>query len=330
MTKKAGTWRNLILGEILVTHIFIINPYSGQSSLADDLRESLSRIEGLNYYVFNTRCAGYEKDLVGKILHFFRGEKLRFYCCGGSGTMRNMLCGFDDLSDAEVAFFPCGMTNDFLKVFGAEAERFKNIEELINGDVIKVDYIKTNCGCALNTISLGLDSEVQQLTDNYRALQIFSDSLPYTVSLIRSLFLSKLHSYEFEIDDKRYSEYTTETIFGNGIFLGGNLYFSNSDNIFDGKGGFIRAGKMSVVKEIKVVASLIKRDLDYCSKKCSCGEFHKFRLRRTGGKSFWVNFDGEIQKVEKQLEAKIVRQGLNFVVPKGIKAPGGKEVSCNE
>ncbi|MGN1102735.1 MAG: diacylglycerol/lipid kinase family protein [Huintestinicola sp.] len=313
-----------------MTHIFIINPYSGQSSLADDLRERLSRIEGLNYYVFNTRCAGYEKDLVGKILHFFRGEKLRFYCCGGSGTMRNMLCGFDDLSDAEVAFFPCGLTNDFLKVFGAEAERFKNIEELINGDVIKIDYIKTNCGCALNTISLGLDSEMLQLTDNYRALQIFNDSLPYTVSLIHSIFLSKQHSYEFEIDDKRYSDFTAETIFGNGIFLGGNLYFSNSDNIFDGKGGFIRAGKLSAVKEIKIVASLIKRDLDYCSKECSCGEFHKFRLRRTGGKSFSVNFDGEIQKVDKQLEAKIVRQGLNFVVPKGIKAPSGKEESCNE
>lgn len=313
-----------------MTHIFIINPYSGQSSLADDLRERLSRIEGLNYYVFNTRCAGYEKDLVGKILHFFRGEKLRFYCCGGSGTMRNMLCGFDDLSDAEVAFFPCGLTNDFLKVFGAEAERFKNIEELINGDVIKVDYIKTNCGCALNTISLGLDSEMLQLMDNYRALQIFSDSLPYTVSMIHSIFLSKQHSYELEIDDKRYSDFITEAIFGNGVFLGGNLHFSRSDNIFDGKGGFFKAGKLSAVKEIKIIASLINHDLDYCSKICSCGEFEKLRLRRTGGKSFRVNFDGDIQKVEKQLEAKIVRQGLNFVVPKGIKAPGGKEVSCNE
>lgn len=304
-----------------MTHIFIINPYSGQSSLADDLRDKLSRMNGLNYYVFNTRCAGYEKTLVGKVLHFFQGEKLRFYCCGGSGTMRNMLCGFDDLSEAEVAFFPCGMTNDFLKVFGSDAERFKDIEELINGDVINVDYIKTNCGYALNTISLGLDSEMVLLTDDYRSLQIFSDSLPYNAAIMHSILLSKQHSYEIEIDDKRYSGVTAETIFGNGNFLGGNLYFSDSDNVFDGRGGYLKSEKLNAVEEIKILGALIKRDMDYCRRKCRCGEFEHFRIRRTSGSFFMTNFDGELQKVDKVLEARIVRQGLQFVIPKGITIP---------
>ena len=64
--------------------------------------------------------------------------------------MRNMLNGLDDFSNVEVAFFPCGMTNDFLKVLGGE-EPFKNIDALINGKTVPVDYIKTNYGVAINT-----------------------------------------------------------------------------------------------------------------------------------------------------------------------------------
>ena len=113
-----------------MTHIFIINPFAGHQTFADDLRTKLAKVKNLDYFVFNTRYKGYETELVRKILHIFEGEKLRFYCCGGSGTMRNMLNGFDSLDDVEVAFFPCGLTNDFLKNFGKDESRFHNIEEL--------------------------------------------------------------------------------------------------------------------------------------------------------------------------------------------------------
>ena len=304
-----------------MTHIFIINPYAGQSSLADDLRDRLSRISGLNYYVFNTRCKGYEKTLVGKVLHFFQGEKLRFYCCGGSGTMRNILCGFEDLSDAEVAFFPCGMTNDFLKVFGSDAERFKDIEELIYGDVIKVDYIKTNCGYALNTISLGLDSNTVMFTDNYRPLQIFNDNLPYNAAIVHAILLAKQLSYDIEIDGKMISDITAETIFGNGNFFGGNLYISESNNVFDGIGSYLNAPKLNTAEEIKLMGAMIKRDLDYTRKICRCGELKRFSIRRTDGSPFMLNFDGELQSGISFLEAQIIRKGLKFVVPKGITIP---------
>ena len=119
-------------------HIFIVNPYAGEQTFADDLRAKLESIENLNYFVFNTRYAGYEKELVKKAYKIFEGEELRFYCCGGSGTMHNMLQGFDDLSKAEVAFYPCGLTNDYLKVFGKDMERFYDIEELINGEIMEI------------------------------------------------------------------------------------------------------------------------------------------------------------------------------------------------
>ena len=80
-----------------MTHIFIINPFAGHQTFADDLRTKLAKVKNLDYFVFNTRYKGYETELVRKILHIFEGEKLRFYCCGGSGTMRNMLNGFSNV-----------------------------------------------------------------------------------------------------------------------------------------------------------------------------------------------------------------------------------------
>lgn len=53
-----------------------------------------------------------------------------------------------------MAFYPCGLTNDFIKCFSGKEKRFHQIEELINGDVISVDYIQTNGSVALNTLSL--------------------------------------------------------------------------------------------------------------------------------------------------------------------------------
>lgn len=309
-----------------MTHIFIINPYSGQSSLADGLRDKLGTMSGLNYYVFNTRYPGYEKILVGKIRHFFEGEKLRFYCCGGEGTMRNMLCGFDDLSEAEVAFFPCGMTNDFLKVFRPEeAAYFRDIEELIYGDVINVDYIHTNYGAALNTISFGLDTQMCLLMDDYRALKIFGDTLPYSAAIVHSILLTQQQSYDLEIDGEKLSGVSAETIFGSGNYLGGNLYFSDSNNVFDGKGGFISAPKLNSIKEIQIMIAMMKHDMNHIHKVCSHGEFERFSIRRTDGSPFSLNFDGELQSGITQLDAHIVRKGLKFVVPKGLKGGGGNE-----
>lgn len=308
-----------------MTHIFIINPDCAHSRLTDDLRERLSRISGLNYYVFTTRYAGYETEIVRKVLHFFRGEKLRFYCCGGSGTMRNMLNGFDDLSEAEVAFYPCGMTNDFLKMFGSGEKRFEDIEELISGDVIKVDYIRSNFGVALNTISLGLDSEMEILMDDYRFLRIFSESLPYSAAIVHAIFFSKQQSYDIEADGQLISGIATETIFGNGNILGGSLHFTDHSAVSDGKGGFMSAPKLSFGGKIKMFMALLKNRREYINQICSCGEFRKFSIRRTDGSEFMLNFDGELQSCTGRLEARIVHKGLKFVVPKGITGGDGDE-----
>lgn len=295
-------------------HIFILNPYAGKTMFAENLREKLAKINGLDYFVFITRYAGYETELVKKICHYFGGEKLRFYCCGGSGTMRNILNGFEDLSEAEVAFYPCGLTNDFIRCFGEKRKRFYRIEELINGDVISVDYIRTKEGVALNTLSVGMDSNYAAMMEHYRMASIFGKKLPYILALLYVTLLPKSQEYEIHIDGKKLEGQFTEILFGNGCVLGGNIQFIQQADITDGKASYVIVKKKGL---LPLVASLARKDYPGIQKYAECGFCEKIRVRRADGSPIVMNFDGELVRDVCDWEAKVVHKGLKFVVPKG-------------
>ncbi len=302
-----------------MVHIFIINPFAGRKTFADDLREKLSKIENLNYFVFNTRYEGYETEIVKRIQHIFEGEELRFYCCGGSGTMRNMLNGFDDLSTAEVAFFPCGLSNDFLKMFGKDMPRFHQIEELIYGDVVKVDYIKSNYGISLNTLSTGLDAITVRKMNEYRILGKINENIPYILSIIYSLLFSKAYEFEITVDDKVIRDKSIEVFFGNGCIFGATLFFDEHTSIDDGKMIYRFIPKKNIFSLLNTLMAITGKKYDTFDNIMRCGECTKIKFRRTDGVPFTINQDGDLFDGVTECEAEVIRKGLRFVVPKGVK-----------
>ena len=301
-----------------MTHIFIINPYAGQKTFADDLRTKLNSIEGLNFFAFNTRYAGYETVLVKKIQNIFRGERLRFYCCGGSGTMRNMLNGFDDLSQVEIAFFPCGLTNDFLKMFGKDEARFSRIEELICGDTIKVDYIKSNHGVSLNTLSTGLDANCVDKMNDYRILRYINPAVPYTLGVLYSIFVSPLREYEVILDGKANIGKFAEVFIGNGCIFGGNMFFDEHTCIDDGQAISRIIGNKRGFSLIPTLTSVTGRKYDKLEQYMDCSSCRTISMRRTDGEPFTINMDGDLIYNVTDCTAEIVHKGLRLVVPKGV------------
>jgi diacylglycerol kinase family enzyme/CheY-like chemotaxis protein len=306
-------------GRDSVTHIFIVNPYAGKRTFAADLRKRLAEIEGIRYFVFNTREKGKEADMVREILGIFENEKLRFYCCGGSGTMRNILNGFDDLSNVEIAFYPCGLTNDFLKVFGKNEAEFNDIEKLIDGEILDVDYIRSNAGVMLNTFSTGMDAAVIEKMEQYRVLGAFGENVPYTLAALYAVLFAKRYTYEIYIDGKEISGKMTEIYFGNGQVLGGSLAFAPNADIRDGKGDFrlVRAGKG--FSDVPMMYGLLKQQYDKIDANSEYGRFKEIIIRRTDGSSFFMNQDGEAVGNYTEWKAKIVHRGLHLVVPKGVR-----------
>lgn len=300
-------------------HVFIINAHAGKGGFSAGLRNHLAERKDIRYYIMHTRRHRDEAALAREVLSLFEGEKIRIYSCGGSGTFRNVLDGVKDPSKVELAFYPKGLTNDFLKTFGDDQKKFNDVDNLIDGDVIKIDYIKTNYGLALNTFSVGLDTVQVKKMDDFRAMSVFGKKVPYVLGFIAAIFKSIPYELEVIFDDKRHIGKFSEVFFGNGGVIGGILWFEKTTDPVDGKGRLAVVKSMSPINLVKNIAKLLKKDISCLDKNGLSGYVDKLTIRRRDGAAFIVDLDGDLQDPQKEWTAEIVKEGLNFVVPKGVR-----------
>jgi len=300
-------------------HIFIVNTKVAKTSFGDNLRAHLAKRNDIRYFVVNTSRANDEVDAVARFIQLFEGERMRFYACGGSGTMREIMHGTGDYKHVEFAFCPCGQTNDFLKVFGSDIEAFKDIDNLIDGHVERIDYIKTNHGVALNTISYGIDTTLSSTLETVQEYDIFGPLFPFLLSYIKSIVEAKPTLMKIQIDDKVIEDGVTELIVGNGSVLGGMLHFSEHSDCRDGIFEYLIINNCRGLSAVKMLQQMVKNDMENVKKKSLCGKGTRFVVESFDGSDITMNLDGEIVKGSKKWEIEIIKQGMNFVMPKGVK-----------
>lgn len=130
-------------------HIFIMNPAAGKGKAGKiflpRIIETAKRM-GINYEIHRT-MAPYDAQ------HYVKGrcealeaqpeseEILRFYACGGDGTLNEVVNGVFGHKNVEVAMIPSGTGNDFPRSFG-DLKSFENIEGQILGEARAVDVIR--------------------------------------------------------------------------------------------------------------------------------------------------------------------------------------------
>lgn len=296
-------------------HVFIVNPIACEPGFAQKLRKTLEQFPKLSSYVFSTRKQGHEKELVELLCRFFDNEELRFYCCGGSGTLRNMLSGFRDMSKAEVTMVPFG-SSDFIKVFTDDYSLFRNIRSLIYGEVVYVDYIKTNMGPALNELSFGVPTDSLRLSEEIRSTSLGLRHAPYVLSTLYGAFFSPNRIYDIRVDGFKVDcEKTTTMFFTNGSVIGGKYIVGQNEIVDDGYASFAFIPGKSAFQRIGALNAAIAGDRKKFKSYGKTGLSKKIFARRTNGSAFYVNLDGEIF-LTTELKAEVIRQGLKFVIPK--------------
>jgi len=301
-----------------MVHIFIINSNQADKHFSEKLKEHLKERDDLKFFVFNTSHAGMEAEIAQKMVKFFGDEIIRFYCCGGSGTFRNIFNTIVDFNNFEMAFYPCGATNDFLKIFGDKAIYFKDIDNLIDGRVENMDYIKTTNGVAVNTVSFGVDTKLSLTLESMKSFEIFGAKIPYLIAYTHALTGVKHRKLHLVIDRETHTEDVNEMIIGNGSTLGGNMRFTDEANPRDGILDYI----MSVTKYDKTVLQvlllMLKGDLKKLRKYTDYGKASYYEVSTADGKDIYFNLDGEIVKGGSEWTIEVVKEGLKFVVPNMI------------
>lgn len=188
-------------------HIFIVNPAAGKGQAATRI---VPQIEAyfkahpeLSYEVYTTKAQGDGKTHVENAAK--TGEPLRFYACGGDGTLYEVVNGAYKYPNAAVGILPLGSGNDFARIFG-KSDKLLDIDAQVNAETRKFDLIDAGGHVAINQCSMGLDAEVCAKQAYFKKLPGVGGEFAYTLSLFYCLFRRLKSDFKIVIDDDKVIE----------------------------------------------------------------------------------------------------------------------------
>ena len=298
-----------------MVHVFIVDPENCPPDYYSKLRDRLSRIPDLTYYVFTTGVAGDETELAHTVENIFEGEQLRLYSCGNITTARNIIDGIHDLSHIELAIVPQTYIG-YLSPFG-DMEQFTNVENLIDGRIVHTDYIKTNHGLSLNSVVFGIEAYMYKTHDSIASLKLFGRSVPWIMSNIHAMVASPNHTYNIDVDDKSVTRKTTSLILGNVPGTTRFVRWSDNTDITDGAATYAfmyRAGFFSrLIYYFRKMRSIPMDESD--DRFFDIGQTENLKVKDINLKPVLCSLDGKLVSAT-EWKISIVKQGIRLVVPK--------------
>ncbi len=295
-------------------HLFIINPNCGkgisQERCANGIHEAMKDSGITEYDIHITEKAGDGYNYAKKAVD--TGEHIRVYACGGDGTLWEVVNACACKENAEVAAYPLGSGNDFIRIFG-DKKNLRDVKDHINGTVMKFDLIKCGEEYAINQCSMGLDAEVCANQVKLKKLPFIKGDMAYTLGVLLEFFGPLKKRFSIKIDDEE--AFTEDVLFcfaGNSRWYGGGYYAAPKALLYDGELDFV----------------IVKRD---CPKLKVLGLINPYKkgehlswdrtIYKRGKKitiqcdeDAAINIDGEV-RTGKQATFEIVEKGINFVVP---------------
>lgn len=299
-------------------HVIIINPIAGVSNNIEDLKKIVEdNFKELDYQIYFTNgvkdATRFVKEYLNKL---DPSEKVRFYSCGGDGTLNEVANGMIGHSNASLACYPIGSGNDFIKYFG-KVEDFLDFKGLINGEVHVTDILKFNERYVVNIFNVGLDANVVVLQRKFKKMPLISGKGAYNLGVVASLLRKISHKYKVTIDGEEiYSGKVTLCAICNAKCYGGGYYCAPKAEVDDGLVDVCLVKKVSRLTFAKLVKDYkAGRHLDN-------PKFKPYILYKQGKvveleieKPLNYSIDGETDKANK-IRIEVIPKALNFVVPK--------------
>ena len=302
-------------------HIFVINPMAGDGTRISKLKDKVASIE--NAEIYETKSAGDATTFIKEYLTNHTDE-VRFYSCGGDGTMKEVAEGIVGHPHASMSVYPIGSGNDFVKYFGG-ADKFLNLDELINAPDVKADiiHIKTEEGAeaySLNVCNFGFEAYAASVMGKVRRKPIIGGKNAYTAGVVAGLFKAMKTKGKIYLDGELVNE-SGVYILGaaaNGGYVGGGYHCAPLADIADG------LLEVSVIRPISVFTLAKLIGVYKAGKHLEDERFKKYLTYRRakcveviGEKKFPICLDGEIIYT-KHFTASTQSSAIRFAVP-GLK-----------
>lgn len=298
-------------------HIFIVNTVAGEKSCLDVIKEGIAKCkEDIDYEIYTPDSPDDSIRFIKKYLGNHKDEEVRFYACGGDGTINKVATGILGFPNASMAALPFGTGNDYVKYYGS-AENFKDVCSIIHGEEKLVDIMKVNDKYALNSTHFGLDSVVAKTMNKLRRNKLFGKKRAYPFAIVWAFITGMRNKCIVYADGEQLnsSDILLCTV-SNGKYVGGSYY--NAPNSLNDD-GLLEVCLVKPVARLKFLG-LIK----YYVAGTHIGN-PKFKdivvyrqakkVRIEAPEGFCVSIDGEIYE-SSHIEIENLEKKIRFVVPR--------------
>ena len=103
-------------------HILVINPAAGHTNSKPRILEEVEPLRAsYDIEIYETKAKGDATDFVRRTIKANPETPMRFYSCGGDGTLKEVANGAVGAENASISCYPCGSGNDFVKYYGGAA-----------------------------------------------------------------------------------------------------------------------------------------------------------------------------------------------------------------
>lgn len=300
---------------------FIINPAAGSGKKTKALKERIETVcreKGAEFEIYLTKKKGDATEYV-KAMSRRASEHLRFFACGGDGTISEVATGVVEFDHAAVGIVPAGTGNDFLRCFESP-DNFWDIEAQLDGEEEKIDIV--NCGgrYLLNMFNTGFDCEVAAKASSLKKIPGVSSSLAYILGVVVKLvqkpgtkFSVSLDGGEFEQKDLMLATVS------NGRFCGGGFKSSPRARLADGILDVCFIKDISRRKFVSIVSKYRSGEYLDMEKLQSILEYHRAKsVKIKFDQPHNICIDGEIIKTD-SVSMNVIPKKLGILIPKGSK-----------
>ncbi len=299
-------------------HIFIINPAAGKENASEKIRAALDAMpESVDYEIYQTQAPG---DATAYIRNYCMNfsERVRFYACGGDGTLNEVVNGAVGFAHASVGCYPCGSGNDFVKYYGGK-KHFLNVEALVEAEEEAIDLMRVGNKYAINATHFGFDSCVAKTMMNVRRKKLIGGKNAYTTGVVVGLFKAMKNKCRVWVDDELLNPSGNILLctIANGQYVGGS--FRCAPKSWDNDGLL----EVCLVRPISHITFL--RLMSYYTEGTHLDDprFEKILEYRRGRNirieapaGFVYSFDGELIR-QNEFTVEVAPAAIRFAIPKG-------------
>lgn len=296
-------------------HLFIINPAAGKNlDVAAVQREIALAMEGREepWTIEITQGPRDAERLAGTWAKESR-EELRIYSLGGDGTLNEVVNGAAGHDHVAIACCPMGSGNDFVKTFGRESWRFRDLKALVEAPDHVMDLIDCNGRQSINICSIGFDARIGLEQAEYKKLPLVSGKSAYLISLVANFVKGIYRHYELELDGEKMEGDYTLIAACNGQWYGGSFNPTPDAVPNDGLLDFVIVEKVSRLTVANLVGKYAKgRGKDYPEL------IHMYRgkeLKVRCDRVSMINVDGERIDTD-SLSFALSAKKIRFIIPK--------------